>query len=200
MNANSPLDQDCWNQHWETQNTGWDIGYASPPLTEFLKDYPNKQAAILIPGCGNAYEAQFLVEHGFENIQLIDIAPKAVEILRNRFQAKPQVKVLLDDFFEHHGQYDLILEQTFFCTTYPEHRKQHAAQYAALLKPGGYLVGVLFNAEQVHPGPPFLGSIAEYRSVFSPYFDLEILAPCNNSIKPRAGREAFIKFRKPPNS
>lgn len=110
----NPLDQNYWDERWQKNETGWDIGQASPAIVEYMKQYPNKNANILIPGCGNAYEAEFLIASGFTNITLIDIAPKAVEALKAKFTDKAQVKVLCEDFFQHKGNYDLIIEQTFF--------------------------------------------------------------------------------------
>ena len=55
------LDVAFWNNRWATGQTGWDIGYASPAITTYLQQYENKNAAILIPGCGNAHEAEFLI-------------------------------------------------------------------------------------------------------------------------------------------
>jgi len=72
------LDQDFWNQRYVEQQTGWDLGEASPPLVAIFDQIENKNASILIPGCGNAYEAQYLLEKGFTNITLIDIAPLLV--------------------------------------------------------------------------------------------------------------------------
>ncbi|MFN6038632.1 MAG: methyltransferase domain-containing protein, partial [Bacteroidota bacterium] len=117
--CDNPIDQKYWNERWEKSETGWDVGYASPAITEYLKQYSNKNAAILIPGCGNAYEAAFLVENGFTDITLIDIAPKAVEMLKKNFTNNPQVKIICEDFFLHEGKYDLIVEQTFFCAIPP---------------------------------------------------------------------------------
>ena len=44
----------------------------------------DKTASILIPGCGNAYEAEYLLANGFKNITIIDIAPSLVaQLLQN---------------------------------------------------------------------------------------------------------------------
>ena len=107
-------DQTYWNTRWEKGETGWDIGYAAPAITEYMLQYPDKKAAILIPGCGNAYEAEWLAQQGFTNITVIDIAPKAVARLKEKFQHLLSVKIFCEDFFHHHGKYDLIIEQTFF--------------------------------------------------------------------------------------
>jgi len=92
------LDQDFWNQRWENQQTGWDIGYASTPIVTFMDEYPNKDARILIPGCGNAHEAAYLLENGFTNLTVIDIAPMAVDQLKDKFKDKPEISVILGDF------------------------------------------------------------------------------------------------------
>ena len=54
-----------WNNQYESGKTGWDLGMASPALVKYIDSLPNKDARILIPGCGNAYEAQYLLDQGF---------------------------------------------------------------------------------------------------------------------------------------
>ncbi|MCO5259232.1 MAG: TPMT family class I SAM-dependent methyltransferase [Crocinitomicaceae bacterium] len=190
------LDANFWNLRWETGRIGWDIGYASPPITEYMQQYADKSASILIPGCGNAYEAEFLVQNGFTNITLIDIAEEAVRRLKDKFKTTPQVTVLCGDFFEHQGSYDLIIEQTFFCAQVLQRRTEYVQKVHSLLKPNGKLVGVLFGVDFGPQGPPFGGDIHEYQQLFKPYFELKKLEPCFNSIKPREGAELFIEFIK----
>jgi SAM-dependent methyltransferase len=93
------LDQNFWNQRWKNQQTGWDIGYASTPIVTFMEKYPNKDARILIPGCGNAYEAAYLLENGFMNLTLIDIAPIAIQNVKEKFKNNPQINIVHGDFF-----------------------------------------------------------------------------------------------------
>lgn len=190
------LDQDYWQDKWQNKQTRWDIGYASPAITTYIEEYSNQNAAILIPGCGNAYEAEFLVKNGFSNITLIDIAPKAVEILKEKFSVYPTVKIICEDFFKHDGHYDLIIEQTFFCAINPNNRKAYAQKSAELLNPGGKIIGLLFNRLFEHEGPPYGGSEKEYRHIFSPYFDIQTMELCCNSIEARKGTELFIILNK----
>ena len=190
------LDQSFWNSRWENQQTGWDIGMASPAIATYMEQYPDKKAAILIPGCGNAHEANWLLENGFTHITLIDIAPKAVALLQQRYAKYPEVKVILGDFFEHTGKYDLIIEQTFFCAIDPSLREKYVAQSSALLKPGGKIIGVLFNTAFEKAGPPFGGNTNEYRALFENHFYIKTLENCHNSIKPRSNTEVFINFVK----
>jgi hypothetical protein len=44
--------------------------------------------------------------------------------------------------------------------------------------------------------PPFGGSREEYRRRFSPFFNILEMETAQNSIKPREGREVFIKMEK----
>ncbi len=196
IQCEQPLDQVYWNTRWNNRETGWDIGYASPAITEYMDQYPDKNAAILIPGCGNAYEAEHLVANGFTNITLIDIAQKAVDILKAKFAHIPQIKVLCEDFFLHKGSYDLILEQTFFCAIPPSRRNEYAAKTASLLSKKGKIAGVLFDTAFEKQGPPFGGCPCAYKPVFAPYFGIKLMDNCYNSIPPRAGTEVFINLVK----
>jgi len=191
-----PLNQNFWDSHWKEKNIGWDIGYAAPAITEYIQQYSNKNAPILIPGCGNAYEAEYLVKKGFTNIILIDIAPKAVEILKKKFKSTPQVHVICEDFFNHQGLYDLIIEQTFFCALPPEKRQAYAEKMASLLKENGKIIGVLFDRTFEKQGPPFGGCTSEYTLIFSPVFHINVMEPCVNSIPTRANSEVFINLLK----
>lgn len=190
------LDASFWNRCWQSGQTGWDIGHASPPIVRFLENYPNKEATVLIPGCGNAYEAEWMADNGFTDITLLDIAEAAVARLKEKFRDKPQVRIINGDFFQHEGKYDLIIEQTFFCAQVLERRAGYVKKMASLLKEDGALVGVLFGKNFEMPGPPFGGEATEYQSLFDPYFHIKKLEPCNNSIPARAGVELFIRFVK----
>jgi SAM-dependent methyltransferase len=196
MPSDISLDQSYWNTRWEKGETGWDIGYAAPAITQYMMQYTDKSAAILIPGCGNAYEAEWLEKQGFTNITLIDIAPKAAEQLNEKFQYIAAIKVLCEDFFQHKGKYDLLIEQTFFCAIPPIRRKEYVQKAASLLKPNGKIIGVLFDKIFEQPGPPFGGSADEYRSLFDPSFIIHTMDRCYNSIPPRSGSELFIHLRK----
>lgn len=155
-------------------------------------------ARILIPGAGRGYEAEYLHAAGFENVFVADIAPEALRALHQRVPSFPVAHLLEQDFFALPSApaYDLIVEQTFFCALSPGLRPAYARQCAALLQPGGTLMGLLFDTEFATAGPPFGGSRPEYESYFAPYFDFLHFASAYNSIKPRQGKELFICLRK----
>src|SRR5579871_4193197 len=102
-----------WDQRYREGDTGWDMGGVSPPLRHYFEQLPDKDISILIPGCGNAYEAAWLLGQGFTDITLLDISDLPIRQLREKFN-NPYIKPITADFFDHEGQYDLIVEQTFF--------------------------------------------------------------------------------------
>ncbi|MGL5890999.1 MAG: methyltransferase domain-containing protein [Bacteroidia bacterium] len=182
-----------WSSRWQTQQTGWDLGAPSEPLAEFALSLPRSDLRILIPGAGNAWEAEFLHNNGFTNVFVLDIAPEAVESFRRRVPDFPADHIICGDFFAHASRYDVILEQTFFCALNPALRTAYVQKMHSLLNAGGTLAGVLFN-DEFEGGPPFGGTADEYRKLFAPYFELHTLETATNSVKPRAGREVFFRF------
>lgn len=54
------LNKDFWEERYALEQTGWDIGEISQPLRNYFEGLANKKQHILIPGCGRAYEAEFL--------------------------------------------------------------------------------------------------------------------------------------------
>lgn len=190
-----PLNQTYWNNQYQSHTTGWDLGEVSPPIKSYIDKLQNKNCAILIPGCGNAYEAEYLLQQGFTNITIIDIAPKLVENLKNIYINNDTITVILGDFFEHQGEYDLILEQTFFCALPPFMRQKYVVKMHQLLSKTGILSGLLFN-RNFEVSPPFGGNQSEYEILFKDAFIFQNLVLATNSIKKREGTELFFEFQK----
>lgn len=190
------LDKNYWDSRYQTEQTGWDLGTASGPIRHYIDQISDKDLRILIPGCGNAYEAEYLSEQGFSNITLIDISPSLVQQLRNKFEGRQEINVIEGDFFEHQGEYNLILEQTFMCALDPKMREAYVKKMHSLLSENGKLAGLLFGVHFEKAGPPFGGSISEYELLFSNYFKIQTMEKAYNSVKPREGNELFIIFNK----
>lgn len=189
------FDQNFWNSRWENKETGWDLGEVSSPIAKYFLQVEKKDLKILIPGCGNAHEAEFLLEEGFKKLTLLDIAPKACELISKRF-SHHEVEVICEDFFKHQGKYDVIVEQTFFCAIDVNLRAKYVEKMYDLLNDGGKIIGVLFNTDFGNPFPPFGGNKEEYRKLFEEKFEIKTLEECNNSIKPRKNTEVFINLIK----
>ena len=188
------LNKDFWNNRYKKKETGWDLGYASTPLKNYIDQLEKKDIRILIPGCGNAYEAEYLHIKGFNNVFLLDISPLALKQFSKRVPDFPKKHLIEENFFEHQGSYKLILEQTFFCAIDPELRDKYVCKMHQLLRPKGKLVGLLIAENFENSHPPFGGTKEEYKKRFSNMFDIQIMELANNSIESRKGRELFIKL------
>ena len=164
-----PLSSEYWNTRYLENDFGWDAGEITTPLKTYFDQLKDKSVKILIPGAGNSYEAEYLFDMGFKNVFVLDFAEAPLKNIKDRCKDFPTAQLIQDDFFNHKGQYDLIVEQTFFCAIDPNLRSAYAKHAHALLKPKGKLVGVLFNTVFEKAGPPFGGNKEEYQKYFSPY-------------------------------
>jgi methyl halide transferase len=189
------LSKDYWNNRYEAEETGWDLKTISPPLKTYIDQLTDKNLRILIPGCGSGYEAEYLLKNGFQNVTVIDFAPLVVEKMKLYLSDYQNIKIICADFFTHSGEYDLILEQTFFCALDPTLRTKYVQKMSELLSKKGKLVGLLFGV-QFPKNPPFGGSKEEYLTLFSDKFKINFIEPCYNSVKPREGNELFFNFSK----
>ena len=190
---------DYWDERYRQQMTGWDIGHVSTPLKDYIDQTRDKSISILVPGAGNAYEVEYLHRNGFTNVWLLDFAEESIRSFRERCPDFPEDRIVLMDFFKFTGTFDLILEQTFFSSFHPERRKEYVNKCYDLLKFDGKLVGLLFGHPFDFEGPPYGGTVEEYKSLFGDKFVIETMEVAHNSIKPRQDRELFIKLRKTVN-
>lgn len=108
--------EEFWSTRYSEERTGWDIGKPSTPLKTYIDQLENKDLRILIPGAGNAHEAEYLWQQGFKNIYVLDISEAPLIAFAKRVPDFPKEQLLLGNFFEQSGAYDLIIEQTFFCS------------------------------------------------------------------------------------
>ena len=193
---NNLINKDFWDDRWINQQTGWDIGYESPAIIDYMRGEENKNIKILIPGCGNAYEAKALIDLGFTNVTLIDISPTLVEAIQYKYKGIKQIHVKCEDFFELDEKFDLVIEQTFFCALDPFLRREYVTKMLDILTDSGKIIGLMFDIQFEKQGPPFGGSSAEYRKLFSDYFTISKMELSDHSIAPRKGTELFVELIK----
>ena len=186
------LNKKFWNNKYLKNEHKWDVGYITTPLKEYFNQIKDKNLRILIPGCGNSYEAEHLFNSGFKNIFLVDYSEKALSNFKKRVPNFPSENLLCIDFFDLNMKFDLIIEQTFFCAIQTNKRGEYAEKMNALLSENGKLVGLLFDDPMNEDHPPFGGNKKEYATFFEKYFKFKIFEKSNNSIKERSGRELFM--------
>ena len=192
-----PFDAAYWQARYATPGrAGWDVGRITPPLQAYFEQLPvGEQLRIFIPGAGRAYEAEYLHALGQRQVVVADLAAAPLAELANRVPDFPSQNLWQADFFQLDpaDKFDLMVEQTFFCALDPALRPAYAQQCAHLLRPGGKLVGLLFDTDFPNATePPFGGSRDEYRRYFEPYFDFVHFDTAYNSLPARRGRELFI--------
>lgn len=189
-----------WQQRYEKDSIGWDMGEVSPPLKAYIDQLPAsaKDQAILVPGAGNAYEVGYLHEQVFTNVTLVDFALAPIEAFAKRYPDFPAEHLICADFFNlspEQYQFDLVFEQTFFCAINPSRRDEYVQQMSALLKPDGKLIGLLFDKDFGRNEPPFAGTKEEYQQRFERHFKIDVMEPSYNSHPARQGSELFIQMR-----
>ena len=190
------MNKTYWNNRYLEGTTGWDLKKASQPLVSYIDQLKNKTLDILIPGAGNGYEAEYLWNNGFKHLHVLDIAPQPLLNLKQRLADISENQLIQSDFFDHQGQYDLILEQTFFCALEPKYRTAYVTKMHSLLKPGGRLAGLFFDFPLTEVGPPFGGDEELYLRLFQPHFKIKTLERSYNSEPSRKDKELFFIFDK----
>lgn len=190
------LSEKAWDNRYLNNDIGWDLGIVSPPLKAYFDQLEDKELKILIPGGGNAHEAEYLFNKGFVNVFVVDLSKTAIDNIRKRIPEFPSSHLILGDFFEVYDAFDLIIEQTFFCALNPSLRENYALKMHQLLKVKGTLVGLLFSVPLNTDRPPFGGNKKEYVSYFQSYFKIHDMSPCYNSYSKRNGKELFVKLTK----
>ncbi|PID65864.1 MAG: SAM-dependent methyltransferase [Gammaproteobacteria bacterium] len=201
-NDKKNLGKTFWQSRYEQGKIGWDMGCTSPPIKAFIDSElanASRDLSILIAGAGNAHEAQYLHQQGFNNVTVVDLVRAPLDNFADNVPTFNKKHLLESDFFaldEQTHQFDLSIEQTFFCAIDPERRAEFVQKTYTLLKPRGRLIGLLWDCDFASDEPPFGGSKAEYEALFSEQFELVRLVPCANSHPKRQGRELFVEFVK----
>ncbi|HAI58240.1 MAG TPA: SAM-dependent methyltransferase [Saprospirales bacterium] len=189
------FDEQYWTERYDAGKDGWDLGCISPPIKEYIDQLTNKDIKILIPGAGISHEAEYIHNQGFTNLYVCDISNVPLDNLKDRVTTFPVDNLIHGNFFEIQDEFDLVLEQTFFCALNPLLRQDYIEQMSKIIKPKGSLIGLLFSMEFDKEGPPFGGVINNYKAMFSKKFDIRVITPCTNSIESRMGSELFINMR-----
>jgi cyclopropane fatty-acyl-phospholipid synthase-like methyltransferase len=198
--ANEGYAMDDWQTHYDNDDLRWDLGLVAPPFIRLWdeKKIPMGKKAI-IPGCGQGHEVVFLAEKGWQ-VTGLDYAPGAVELLSQCLKEKKlKADVLSQDFFQleenHNAQYDLMLEQAFFCAIHPSMRSAYVETSTRILKKGGLLAALFYETGE-DGGPPFNTTPSDILDHFSDAFHIETLEKTPHSVEKRKDKELLGLLRK----
>ncbi|KAF9456877.1 S-adenosyl-L-methionine-dependent methyltransferase [Collybia nuda] len=187
----------------------WDIGQVQPPVREVVEsgevDFP-RQGRALVPGCGSGYEVIFLASSlGLDTVGL-DISETAIEVAKGKLAAqetppKGSVNFSTGDFFAldplEEEKLDVIYDCAFFVAIPPSRRPEWSRQMANLVKPGGYLITLIFPMDPLSDiGPPYSVRPSHYHEHLDGNFVKIIDRESKMSLPGRAGRERIAVWRR----
>jgi len=189
-----PAQASFWNERFERGFTPWDQAGVQPAFEAFATAH--RGAPVLIPGCGNAWEAGWLVDRGYE-VRAIDFAPAAVASARAALGRDRAAIVEEADFFTWEPPFTpgWIFERAFLCALPKALRTRYGVRMAELLPPGGLLAGFFFIGD-TPSGPPFGIDRGELEALLVPQFDLVDDQPVDGSIPVFEGRERWMTWRR----
>ena len=171
--TDDPTARAFWNVRYEAGTTPWDQGGVPAPLARHLAAHPGHGARVLIPGCGSGYEVAAFTQAGYR-VTAIDFSAPAVARARSTVGSALAPRILEGDFFAHpfaDAPFDCVYERTFLCALPIERRETIVARTAALLKPGGKLIGIYYFGDS-DDGPPFGLAPSDPVRLFDPSFQL----------------------------
>ncbi|KIM36674.1 hypothetical protein M413DRAFT_286842 [Hebeloma cylindrosporum] len=156
-NVVKPDDLSTWELTWTLGVTPWEVGEIQPALREAIEqsgiDFARNGRA-LVPGCGSGYEITYIASALGHDTLGLDIAPTAIRRANDTIQKgkseNPNIRasVQMTDFFTfdppEDSRFDLIYDYTFFVAIPPAMRPDWAKQMTKLVKPGGYLITLVF--------------------------------------------------------
>jgi hypothetical protein len=188
-----PASPSFWDERFARGFTPWDQAGVQHQFEAFAAAHP--QAAVLIPGCGNAWEARWLAERG-RTVRAIDFAPAAVESARAALGTYAGV-VEEADFYAYTPPFApaWVYERAFLCALPKSLRASYAVRMAELLQPGALLAGYFFIGE-TPKGPPFAIARDELDGLLTPFFTLVDDQPVGDSLPVFAGRERWLVWRR----
>ena len=150
------------------------MGGPSPALLKLIAEGSIPKGRALIPGCGRGYDVYALAER--ERIAVgLELSSTAVEAAA-ACPTKPQctavenARIINQNFFDldELEKWDFIYDYTFLCALDPSIRTQWASKMAALVKPGGMLLTIIFPITKKDGGPPFEMSLEIVQSLLVP--------------------------------
>tara|TARA_B100001540_G_scaffold117216_1_gene105104 strand:- start:804 stop:1409 length:606 start_codon:yes stop_codon:yes gene_type:complete len=201
MNDSNVSSAHFWEQCYQENNTGWDLGAPTPIFMNWC-DNLELLSKICIPGAGNGYDPLYFASKGHD-VTAIDFAESPISRLKKQSKDKKiNLTALKNDIFNLeeslYDQFDYIVEYTCYCAIHPSMRMKYIEIMHRLLKKGGELVAILLplNKDLSDGGPPFGIDLEETLDLFSHKFSIVESIEHPLSIEPRSENEQFVRFLK----
>ncbi|KAF8869993.1 S-adenosyl-L-methionine-dependent methyltransferase [Infundibulicybe gibba] len=202
-------DVGTWDQAWRENVTPWDIGQCQPPLREVVESgevpFPH-QGRALVPGCGKAYDVIYLANALSLDTLGIDVSHTAVECAYSILTGPDaptagKVTVQAQDFFSFRvpdeRKFDVVYDYSFFVAIPVARRADWAKQMIALIKPGGYLITLVYPINPlIKTGPPFPVRPEYYDILLAADFSKVYDKVPTTSIQLHVGKERMVVWKR----
>jgi hypothetical protein len=191
--ARDPNSAAFWDERFREGFMPWDQAGVPAAFQAFAARHDKRP--VLIPGCGSAYEALWLVRAGWP-VRAIDFSANAVAAARAELGSHADL-VEQADFFSYAPPFvpEWIYERAFLCALPPARRAGYVERMAELLAPQGLLAGFFFLGA-TPKGPPFGIERDELDALLAPRFELIEDEPVGDSIPVFVGRERWLTWRR----
>ncbi|KAI9067587.1 thiol methyltransferase 1 [Trametes sanguinea] len=197
--------EEGWDEAWYAEVTPWDAKTIQPALKELVEsgamDLPRAGRAF-VPGCGRGYDAVYIASTlGLDTLGA-DISPTAINAAQEHKDAvggTENVKFEVSDFFALQDQaaFDLIYDYTFFVAIPPSMRPAWGKQMSKLVKPGGYLITLVFPIlPYTDAGPPFYVRPEHYEEVLGPGWEKVLDKIPETTLESHVGKERMLVWQK----
>lgn len=182
-----------WDERFAQGFTPWD--FAGVPAEFQVFAAGTAPCPVLVPGCGNGWEAAWLFERGWP-VTAIDFSHEAVMSARRVLGPAAAVVQEADFFaFTPEPPCRLIYERAFLCALPTALRAAYGRRVAELLPPGGLLAGYFYIGEN-RGGPPFAMPQAELDALLAPAFERIDDRPSAAPLPVFAGQERWQVWRR----
>ncbi|KAF8156640.1 S-adenosyl-L-methionine-dependent methyltransferase [Crassisporium funariophilum] len=210
-------DLSTWDLAWTKGVTPWDRREVQPSLKEALDSGImkfSKEGRALVPGCGSGTDLVYIASTSGLTTLGVEVSETAVRAANERLKlgcrhieeskkANPKINASVNivDFFQletsDEEKFDLIFDHTFFCAIPPSLRNDWGRQMARLIKPGGYLVTIVFPIiSYVETGPPYFLRPDHYDEPLGSNFVKVLDKIPDNSSESHVGKERLIVWKR----
>ena len=156
--SNDHTTPEFWEANYRQGQRRWELGGATPVFRRLAESGEFAPGRMIIPGAGLGDDGRLFARHGFQ-VTAVDFAPTAARAMHARQDPAEPLVILQADWFDLpprlNGVFDYVLEYVFIAAIDPAQRAAFADVVAALLRPGGTFIGLLWPIGTHSSGPPF---------------------------------------------
>jgi len=146
-----------WEERFRANDAPWERRELHPAFAHWTDLGLLKPGArIIVPGCGRAPEPLELARAGLD-VTLADLSDTALTWQEDAFRTAGLTMTRIDGdalAFTPDQAFDLVWEQTFLCAISPKLRPQYEDTVHRWLKPGGTLLALFMQKDEMG-GPPY---------------------------------------------